>query len=54
MQILRNQKESDMQAPDYPITPLRQIAIILAHAIFRMQCSRSLSVSSSTQVWEPI
>jgi hypothetical protein len=32
-----NQKEPDMQAPAYPITPLRQIAIILAHCVLRIQ-----------------
>jgi len=37
MQIPRNQKESDMTAPIYPIAPLRQIAIILAHCVLRIQ-----------------
>jgi len=29
-----------MQAPDYPIAPLRQIAIILAHCVLRIQIKR--------------
>lgn len=40
MQIPRNQEESDMQGPAYPITPLRQIAIILAHCILRIRNKR--------------
>jgi hypothetical protein len=40
MQIPRNQEEPDMQDPTYPITPLRQNAIILAHCILRIQNKR--------------
>jgi hypothetical protein len=40
MQIPRNQEESDMQGPAYPITPLRQIAIILARCILRIRNKR--------------
>lgn len=29
-----------MQAPIYPVTPLRQIAIILAHCVLRIQNKR--------------
>ncbi len=47
MQIPRNQKESDMQAPAYPITPLRQIAIILAHCILRIQNKRLTDLPSA-------
>ena len=40
MQISRNQEEPDMQDPAYPIDPLRQIAIILAHYVLRIQNKR--------------
>lgn len=40
MQIPRNQEEPDMQDPAYPIDPLRQIAIILAHCVLRIQNKR--------------
>lgn len=37
MQMPRNQEESDMHGPAYPIAPLRQIAIILANCVLRIQ-----------------
>lgn len=43
MQIPHNQEESDMNAPTHPITPLRQIAIILAHCIMRIHNKLTLA-----------
>lgn len=47
MLILHTQKESDMQAPTNPVTPLRQIAIILAHCILRIQNKRLTNLPSA-------
>jgi hypothetical protein len=39
-----------MQAPDYPITPLRQIAIILAHCIVRLRSKQLLDNNEHPRV----
>ncbi len=36
----RSDEESDRQLPAYPITPMRQIAIILAYCVLRIQNKR--------------
>jgi hypothetical protein len=33
-----------MQTPAYPITPLRQIAIILAHCVMRIRNKQSIDL----------
>ncbi len=39
-----------MQAPIYPVTPLRQIEIILAHCILRIQNKRLTGFSPQTRL----
>lgn len=50
MRIPRNQEKSDMQPPEYPMTPLRQIAIILAHCIVRLRNKQLLENHETPRV----